>query len=93
MTQQSAQGSESHGGGTSQVRNRPIVQPVGGSNQPGPPNKAVGMTMIKFRAPPTFIKSKRFSGDRRPTDGVLDGVTNKDTIGITKRGSEREYKG
>jgi hypothetical protein len=73
VTQQSAQGSESHGGGTSQVGNRPTFQPVGGSNQPGPPNKAVGIAMIKFRAPPTF-SGKTFSGDRRPTDVVLEGV-------------------
>ena len=30
------------------------VQPVGGGNQPVPQNKALGMTMIKFGAPPMF---------------------------------------
>jgi hypothetical protein len=49
VTQQSAQGSTS-----SRAGNWPTAQSVGGGNQPVLQNRAVGMAMIKFRAPPTF---------------------------------------
>ena len=52
--QQRAQLSVGQGGGTGPAGKQAIAQRVGGGFQPVPQNRAVGMAMIKFRAPPTF---------------------------------------